>query len=33
VFWKEHAGEASVGRTTSPLKDALSPKSIGGKER
>jgi para-nitrobenzyl esterase len=32
VFWKEHAGEASVGRTTSPLKDALSPKSIGGKE-
>jgi para-nitrobenzyl esterase len=32
VFWNEHASDMSVGRTTSPLKDALSPKSIGGKE-
>jgi para-nitrobenzyl esterase len=32
VFWNQHASDMSVGRTTSPLKDALSPKSIGGKE-
>jgi para-nitrobenzyl esterase len=32
VFWNEHPSDMSVGRTTSPLKDALSPKSIGGKE-
>jgi para-nitrobenzyl esterase len=32
VFWNQHANDMSVGRTTSPLKDALSPKSIGGKE-
>jgi para-nitrobenzyl esterase len=32
VFWNQHAGDMSVGRSTSPLKDALSPKSIGGKE-
>jgi carboxylesterase type B len=32
VFWQEHTGDASVGHTTSPIKDALSPKSIGGKE-
>jgi para-nitrobenzyl esterase len=32
VFWNQPAGDMSVGRTTSPLKDALSPKSIGGKE-
>jgi para-nitrobenzyl esterase len=32
VFWNQHAGDMSVGRATSSLKDALSPKSIGGKE-
>lgn len=32
VFWDEHSGAMSVGRATSPLKDALSPKSIGGKQ-
>jgi para-nitrobenzyl esterase len=32
VFWNEHASDMSVRSATSPLKDALSPKSIGGKE-
>jgi len=32
AFWNQHASDMSVGRATSSLKDALSPKSIGGKE-
>jgi para-nitrobenzyl esterase len=31
VFWNEPANQPSSSRTTSAIKDALSPKAIGGK--
>jgi para-nitrobenzyl esterase len=31
VFWDRQLSDMSVSRATSPIKDALSPKSIGGK--
>jgi para-nitrobenzyl esterase len=31
TYWDEQASDMSVGRATSPIKDALSPKSISGK--
>ena len=32
TFWNAHTGDMGVGHATSSIKDALSPKSIGGKE-
>jgi para-nitrobenzyl esterase len=33
VFWDKHVTDMSTRRATSPLKDALSPQSIGGKSQ